>query len=285
MDKMEKVELLRAKTNVSYEEARNVLEETGWDLLDAIILLERRGMIRNSSEQAPEIQEEAPEVQEEVLEVQEEVPVIQEEVPEVQEEAPAVQEKTPEIQEEAPAKEPVKAIGSGEPAAAVQEEPSIEEPALEDEPEEQPAEPKKEAQPVVLTLEDVTEEKEEEKGEEKMEKTGERAEEGARDTTRQQETAGPRRGKVRKAIRHFFSLLRKGSFRVDRKGENLLVLPAWLFAIIFLVTLRWIILVMVAALFFGFRYSFQGGELEKANEFMDKASDLAEDVKADFRKR
>ena len=46
MDIMEKVEQLREKANISYEEAKAVLDETGGDILDAIILLEQRGKVR-----------------------------------------------------------------------------------------------------------------------------------------------------------------------------------------------------------------------------------------------
>ena len=43
MTHYEMVELLREKANVSYEEAKNALEAADWDLLDAIVLLEREG--------------------------------------------------------------------------------------------------------------------------------------------------------------------------------------------------------------------------------------------------
>lgn len=42
---LEQVERLREKADVSYEEAKAVLEEAGGSLLDALILLERRGKI------------------------------------------------------------------------------------------------------------------------------------------------------------------------------------------------------------------------------------------------
>lgn len=45
MDNLEKVEKLRAKTGVSYEEAKNALEASNYDLLDAIIYLEQLGKI------------------------------------------------------------------------------------------------------------------------------------------------------------------------------------------------------------------------------------------------
>ena len=43
---LELVEQLRKRADVSYEEARAVLEETGGDLLEALILLEQRGKVR-----------------------------------------------------------------------------------------------------------------------------------------------------------------------------------------------------------------------------------------------
>lgn len=45
MEKLEKVELLREKANVTYEEARSALEQADWDLLDAMVLLERQGKV------------------------------------------------------------------------------------------------------------------------------------------------------------------------------------------------------------------------------------------------
>ena len=43
MEKLEKVELVREKCGVTYEEAKRALEETDFDVLDAIVLLEREG--------------------------------------------------------------------------------------------------------------------------------------------------------------------------------------------------------------------------------------------------
>lgn len=42
---LEQVERLREKAAVSYEEAKQLLEQTGGDLLDALILLERQGRV------------------------------------------------------------------------------------------------------------------------------------------------------------------------------------------------------------------------------------------------
>ena len=50
MEMMEKVERLREKANVTYEEAKAALEETGGDLLDAIVLLERQGKVKEPAQ-------------------------------------------------------------------------------------------------------------------------------------------------------------------------------------------------------------------------------------------
>lgn len=45
MDEFEKVEKLRQRANVSYEEAREALKEANGDLLDAIVILEKKGKV------------------------------------------------------------------------------------------------------------------------------------------------------------------------------------------------------------------------------------------------
>lgn len=46
MEKLDKVELVREKCGVSYEEARDALEACEYDVLDAIVMLERAGKAR-----------------------------------------------------------------------------------------------------------------------------------------------------------------------------------------------------------------------------------------------
>lgn len=46
MDRMEMVEKLQSKADVTYEEARNALEACDWDLLDALVMLEAEGKVR-----------------------------------------------------------------------------------------------------------------------------------------------------------------------------------------------------------------------------------------------
>ena len=49
MTNFEMVEKLCEKANVTYEEARAALEQTDWDLLDAIVLLEQQGKVNKNS--------------------------------------------------------------------------------------------------------------------------------------------------------------------------------------------------------------------------------------------
>ena len=49
MDNLEKVEKLRERANVSYEEARAALENNNWDMLDAMVQLEREGKTNGPS--------------------------------------------------------------------------------------------------------------------------------------------------------------------------------------------------------------------------------------------
>ena len=48
MDHFEMVEKLRTKANVSYEEAKAALEKTDWDVLDALVLLESEGKVKDA---------------------------------------------------------------------------------------------------------------------------------------------------------------------------------------------------------------------------------------------
>jgi hypothetical protein len=65
MDHIEMVDKLREKANVSYEEARQALEKTDWDLLDALVYLEGQGKVRGegkdtyTTRQEPEPRREA----------------------------------------------------------------------------------------------------------------------------------------------------------------------------------------------------------------------------------
>ena len=48
MERNEMINTLVRKANISVEEAQEVLEKCNWDLLDAIVYLERRGKVENN---------------------------------------------------------------------------------------------------------------------------------------------------------------------------------------------------------------------------------------------
>ena len=51
MEMLEKVEKIREKTGVSYEEAKAALEEANGDILDAIVILENQGKVKGPERQ------------------------------------------------------------------------------------------------------------------------------------------------------------------------------------------------------------------------------------------
>ena len=59
MEHMEMVEKLREKANISIEEAKAVLEKNNWDMLDALIELERQGKIADAVKMSTENQNSA----------------------------------------------------------------------------------------------------------------------------------------------------------------------------------------------------------------------------------
>ncbi|MCR4739559.1 MAG: hypothetical protein K5886_04775 [Lachnospiraceae bacterium] len=51
MEELEKIEKLRARANVTYEEAKAALSEANGDILDAMILLEKEGKVNKPEQQ------------------------------------------------------------------------------------------------------------------------------------------------------------------------------------------------------------------------------------------
>lgn len=49
MEKIKLVDKLRTKANISYEEAKLALENSNWDILDAMVYLEERGRVKKPS--------------------------------------------------------------------------------------------------------------------------------------------------------------------------------------------------------------------------------------------
>ena len=171
MEMMEKVERLREKANVTYEEAKAALEQTGGDLLDAMVLLERQGKV----------------------------------------------------------KEPAQSTFST----------------------------------------DYEEQTEYVK---------------VRDKVEEQEKSAPSFGRtVGRLFRGFIRFIRNTTFIVTKGEEAVFTMPTIVFVL--LLFFFWEILapVMIVALFFGIRYSFEGEEeAEKANSILNKAGDFAQDVRSEF---
>ena len=89
------------------------------------------------------------------------------------------------------------------------------------------------------------------------------------------------------AIKGFFrkvkDILVNNALSVTRNGEEKVRIPAWLLAIILVCCFKFSAIVLIISLFLGCRYSFVGrDDLSAANNFMDKAGDVADRVKAQF---
>ena len=173
MEMLEKVERLREKADVTYEEAKEALEQTGGDLLDAMVLLERRGKVKK----------------------------------------PAQSTFSTEYEEQA---EYIK----------------------------------------------------------------------VKDTVEEQEKSAPSFGRtIGRMFRGFIRFIRQTTFLVTREEEVIFTMPTLVFALLLFFLWEVLAPVMVIALFFGIRYSFEGEEeAEKANSILNKAGDFAQDVRSEFTK-
>lgn len=49
MEKLKLIDKLKEKANISYEEAKNTLENSNWDMLDAVLYLEEHGRVKKPS--------------------------------------------------------------------------------------------------------------------------------------------------------------------------------------------------------------------------------------------
>ena len=90
--------------------------------------------------------------------------------------------------------------------------------------------------------------------------------------------------KVSKTMKKIIDVLKNNSLHIVRKNEVLFTLPAWAFALLLLFTWKWLVPVMIISLFFEVRYSVQGkDDMTAANEFFEKAGNVAEEVAGEFR--
>ena len=89
--------------------------------------------------------------------------------------------------------------------------------------------------------------------------------------------------KTGRAVKKMVNILRRNFFQVTRSDNLLFQMPAWVFALILLFFWETVIPVMLISLFFGVRFSFTGeDDLSSANNFMEKAGDMADEVRSEF---
>ena len=220
METLEKVELVREKTNVSYEKAREALAANDYDVLDAIIAIER------------EVMTEAAEAVEEILS---EKPIIEDPVAETETVA------EPEIEADV--------------ATEAQAEPEVEyEQVVEPEPEYDYA----------------------------AEKAARRAAAQAkREATKSKFEAAWNR--FVEQCKHLCDAGLNMTFIAEHNGEQVCAIPV-LFVIIGLFLWGAALWLMIIGLFFGFRYRVEGASPMTVdfNAAMDKAADVADDLKRDL---
>jgi len=95
---------------------------------------------------------------------------------------------------------------------------------------------------------------------------------------------------MRWLARAFAKLLRIGNtnqLAVSRNDKELFSLPVTVFVVLLLCSVWTILIAMLISLFFGVRYAFRGPDLgkESINRVMDKASNMAENVKEEFQRQ
>ena len=89
--------------------------------------------------------------------------------------------------------------------------------------------------------------------------------------------------KTGRAVKKMVNILKRNFFQVTRNDNLLFQMPAWVFALILLFFWETVIPVMLIFLFFGVRFSFTGeDDLSSANNFMEKAGNMADEVKSEF---
>lgn len=91
------------------------------------------------------------------------------------------------------------------------------------------------------------------------------------------------------SLKRFFrtigAWLMENSLILRRNGEQIFSIPVWVALIIVLVTWEWIWIAIIVSFFFNCRYAFEGrNRNENANEILNRASDLADNVKKEFHK-
>ena len=231
MNTLEKTEILREKADISYEEAKKLLDETNGDLLDAIVILERQGKVGN------------PKTDKATFSETESGGIHDAENIDTGEDLPVEAEIT---------------------AAFVDSDTFSDNNTIESEAVFMTAEEESPAKPAFVS-QSAADEKTNSSNNTKKDRCGK---------------------KVSKAMEKIMNVLKNNSFNITRKEDTLFSMPVWAFALIILFTWKWMIPVMIISLFFQVRYSFDGkDDLSVANDFMNKAGDIAENVACEFNGR
>lgn len=102
----------------------------------------------------------------------------------------------------------------------------------------------------------------------------------------QQKNEAPTLGKSLAGMFHaIVRFIRNTAFIISRNGEDIFEFPSWIMVLLLLIFWKIALILIPAALLFGFRFSFDGSEnTNTANSVLSKAGKLADDVKAEFQK-
>ena len=107
-----------------------------------------------------------------------------------------------------------------------------------------------------------------------------------RDKVEEQENSAPSMGRtIGRLFRGLIRFIKQTTFIVTKGEDTVFTMPTLIFVLLLFFFWEVLAPVMVIALFFGVRYSFEGEEeAEKANSILHKAGDFAQDVKSEFTK-
>lgn len=92
---------------------------------------------------------------------------------------------------------------------------------------------------------------------------------------------------VFEGLRAIFDKGNTNNIELYKNGNRVLGMPVTVFVLLLLVGFWILIPLMVVSLFFGFRYRFSGPDLgkDKINSAMDKATDVADSIKQEFKSK
>lgn len=106
-----------------------------------------------------------------------------------------------------------------------------------------------------------------------------------RDKVDEAEKSAPSFGHtVRRLVRTAINFIRKTVFIATREDTTIFTVPTIVFVLILFFCWEAVVPIMIFALFFGVRYSFDGSDdTKQANSILNKAGDFAEEVKNEFK--